>query len=68
MSEYIEGSSYNKGIELMNLTGSSVDLSDYSLKKQANGSGSWGSEYSLGGTLSDNGIYVIVHNSSATAM
>lgn len=68
MSEYIEGSSYNKAIELMNLTGSSVDLSDYSLKKQSNGSGSWGSEYSLSGTLSDNGIYVIVHNSSATAM
>jgi endonuclease I len=68
MSEYIEGSSYNKGLELMNSTGSSVNLSDYSLKKQTNGAGSWTSEYSLSGTLNDNGIYVIVHSSSAIAM
>lgn len=68
LSEYIEGSSYNKGLELTNLTGSSVDLSDYSLKKQTNGSGSWTSEYSLTGTLNDNGVYVIVHSSAATAM
>ncbi len=68
LSEYIEGSSYNKGLELMNLTGSSVDLSNYSLKKQTNGSGSWTSEYTLSGNLSDNDVFVIVHSSSASAM
>lgn len=68
ISEYIEGSSYNKGLEINNSTGSSVDLSDYSLKKQTNGSGSWGSEYTLSGTLIDNDVFVIVHSSAATAM
>lgn len=68
ISEYIEGSSYNKGLELMNLTGSTIDLSDYSLKKQTNGSGSWTSEYSLSGNLSNNDVFVIVHSSSASAM
>ena len=31
ISEYIEGSSYNKAIELYNGTGSDVDLSQYTL-------------------------------------
>ncbi|MBL4708422.1 MAG: endonuclease [Flavobacteriales bacterium] len=68
ISEYIEGSSYNKGLELSNKTGASIDLSDYSLKKQANGSGSWGSTYNLSGTLSNNDVFVIVHSSSSTTM
>jgi endonuclease I len=68
LSEYIEGSSYNKGLEITNNTGASVDLSSYSLKKQTNGSGSWTAEYTLSGTLSDGNVYTIVHSSAATAM
>ncbi|UTW66414.1 endonuclease [bacterium SCSIO 12643] len=68
ISEYIEGSSYNKGLEVANTTGSSVDLSSYSLKKQTNGSGSWGSEYTLSGTLNNNDVFVIVHSSSSSTM
>ena len=41
ISEYIEGSSNNKGIEIFNPTGAAVDLSNYSVKMSRNGSG-WG--------------------------
>lgn len=68
ISEYIEGSSYNKALEIANTTGSSVNLSDYSLKKQTNGAGSWGSEYSLTGSLADGEVFVIAHSSAASAI
>ena len=38
ISEYIEGSGYNKALEIFNGTGSTIDLSEYSLKKDINGS------------------------------
>ena len=41
ISEYIEGSSNNKGIEIYNPTGADVDLSNYSVKMSRNGAG-WG--------------------------
>ena len=40
ISEYAEGSGYNKYIEIYNGTGSSVDLSDYQVWRIQNG-GSW---------------------------
>jgi endonuclease I len=67
-SEYIEGSSYNKGLEIANFTGSSVNLSDYSVMKQTNGSGSWTGELSLSGSLSNAEVFVIVNSSAASAM
>lgn len=63
-SEYIEGSSYNKALEIANETGSSVSLSNYSLKKQTNGAGSWADEYALSGTLADGEVFVIAHSSA----
>lgn len=51
ISEYIEGSSNNKYIEIFNGTGSDVDLSDYELQLFANGSSSPISN-ALSGTLS----------------
>lgn len=68
ISEYIEGSSFNKGVEIANYTGAAVDLSDYSLFKQTNGSGAWGSELDLTGTLNNNDVYVIVHSSAHADM
>ena len=67
-SEYIEGSSYNKGIEIANFTGSSVNLANFSLYKQTNGAGSWTTELPLSGTLADGQVYVIVHTSADAAM
>ncbi|MDD3103404.1 MAG: lamin tail domain-containing protein, partial [Candidatus Cloacimonetes bacterium] len=56
----------NKAIEIYNGTGSAVDLSDYSLKKQTNGSGDFGNELILSGTLEPNGVFITA-NSSANA-
>ena len=44
-SEYIEGSSYNKALEIYNPTDSPVDLSNYQLWQIANG-GNW-AEYTI---------------------
>jgi endonuclease I/chitodextrinase len=66
ISEYVEGSSNNKAIEIANFTGNTIDLSSYSLKKATNGSGSFSSTMTLTGTLANGQVYVIV-NSSANA-
>lgn len=66
-SEYIEGSSYNKAIEIYNGTGTNVDLSNYSIKKQVNGSGEYGSDLALTGSLANNDVYVICYVSGGNA-
>ena len=65
-SEYAEGSSNNKYIEIYNGTGADVDLSSYLIMQNSNG-GPW-DEYvdTLSGTLADGDVYVIA-NSSADA-
>ena len=65
ISEYVEGSSNNKYIEIWNNTGATVNLSDYAIKIYHNGSTS-GSTISLSGSLSQNDTYIIA-NSSASA-
>lgn len=60
ISEYVEGSSYNKAIEIYNGTGADVDLSAYTLQKQTNGAGEYGNALELSGTLADGLTYVIV--------
>ncbi|MEO0469660.1 MAG: lamin tail domain-containing protein [Bacteroidota bacterium] len=66
ISEYIEGSSFNKAIEIANFTGAAVNMSGYVLRKETNGSGSWGSDYALSGTLANGAVWVIA-NSAANA-
>ncbi len=67
ISEYIEGSSNNKAIEIFNGTGSSVDLgtAGYTLRVYANGS-TTPSSITLSGTVADNAVFVVA-NSSANA-
>lgn len=67
-SEYVEGSSNNKALEIANFTGSSVDLSAYDLRKATNGSGSWGSTYQLSGTLANGDVFVIANSSAVSAV
>lgn len=67
-SEYVEGSSYNKALEVANFTGSSVNLSAYTIKKQTNGAGSWSSGYALSGTLTNGNVYVLAHSSAASGV
>lgn len=67
-SEYVEGSSNNKALELVNLTENDIDLSVYSIKRQRNGGQDgdvWGDELNLTGTIEKNDVYVII-NANAT--
>ncbi len=64
ISEYAEGSSNNKYLELYNGTGAAVDLSKYEIWRISNG-GSW-PEFttSLSGMLADGATYVICNPSA----
>jgi endonuclease I/chitodextrinase len=66
-SEYIEGSSNNKALEISNTTGNPVNLSVYSIKKQSNGAGSWSTGLSLTGTLNNGSKFTIVNNLMASS-
>lgn len=66
-SEYIEGSSNNKALEIANLTGTAINLSIYKIKKQTNGSGAWSTGLSLSGTLNSGSKFVIVNSLIALA-
>ncbi len=68
ISEYVEGSSNNKALEIANFTGSAVDLSNYDLRKDTNGGGSWGSTYALSGTLANGAVFVIANSSAVAAV
>lgn len=63
-SEYVEGSSNNKYIEIFNGTGADVDLSDYHLRLYSNGTTTPSSDVALAGTLT-NGTVAVYRNSSA---
>lgn len=67
ISEYIEGESYNKAVEIFNGTGAAVDLSDYEIRTYFNGSTSY-SSVSLNGTLANGAVYVIAHGSASAAI
>jgi endonuclease I/chitodextrinase len=66
-SEYIEGSSNNKALEIANITGSTIDLSDYSIRRQRDGGqdgDDWGTDYVLSGNLVSGDVFVIVNGSA----
>ena len=65
ISTYVDGSSWNKALELYNGTGKTIDLSKYWLQKQSNGTGYFGSTLKLSGTLDNGKSYVIAHKLSA---
>ena len=74
ISEYIEGSSYNKALEIYNGTGSSVSLDGYFLIKVANPSGTetWadGTVYSFtsGASIPNDDVYVVYNSSAGTGI
>jgi endonuclease/exonuclease/phosphatase family metal-dependent hydrolase len=68
ISEYIEGSSYNKAIEIYNGTGAAVDLSAYSLEKDVNGNEVWGNTYNYSGTLAHGEVFVLANPSATQAI
>jgi endonuclease I len=64
-SEYIEGSSNNKALEIANSTASAVNLSVYTIKKQTNGAGAWSTGLTLSGTLNSGSKFTIVNSAIA---
>jgi endonuclease I len=66
-SEYLEGSSNNKALEIANATGVSKSLTGYVIKKQSNGAGAWSTGLTLSGTIANNGKFVIVNSLISSA-
>ncbi len=62
MSEYIEGWSNNKAIEIYNPTGSAIDMSDYRLERYANGAtaAEENQKVDLSGTIEPGDVLVYV--------
>lgn len=67
ISEYIEGNSNNKAIEIYNPLRKSVDLSSYTVKLGSNG-GAWGTTATLSGTLAAGDVYVLYNSSAGAAI
>jgi hypothetical protein len=68
ISEYVEGSSNNKAVEIYNGTGAAVDLSAYQLLQYSNGSPTVGLTLTLSGSLAPGDVYVVAHSSAAPAI
>lgn len=62
-SEYVEGSSNNKALEIYNATGAPVDLAagGYNVQMYFNGSTSAGLTINLTGTLANGDVFVLAH-------
>ena len=66
ISEYVEGSSFNKAIEVFNPTDNAIDLSGYELNLYRNGSPTADVTFAWpsGTMLASNDVYVIGHESA----
>ena len=64
ISEYVEGSSNNKYVEIYNGTGANVNLTNYSLRLYFNGAAAPGATINLSGTLATGNVYVVAHSSA----
>src|SRR5215510_10659113 len=67
-SEYVEGSSNNKALEIFNGTGVAVNLSTYQVKYFFNGSTTAGLTISLSGTLAPGDVFVLAQASADAAI
>ena len=67
-SQYIEGTSNNKALELYNGTGTNVDLDGYSIELHANGKENASNTLELTGTLNSGEVLVLYHNSASETL
>lgn len=68
ISEYVEGSSFNKALELYNNGDTPVDLSGFELRLYSNGASSPSQTLGLSGTLAAGATYVIANPSANAAI
>ncbi len=68
ISEYIEGSSNNKAIEIYNGTGRDINLTGYSVKLFSNGSPTVSTNLNLSGILVNGDVYVIYNTSAISSI
>ncbi len=70
ISEYIEGSSNNKAIEIYNGTGAPIDLGagGYNVQMHFNGSTAAGLTISLTGTVASGDVFVLAHSSASASI
>ena len=68
-SEYIEGSSNNKALEIYNGTGSEIILDDYRINQSVNGGG-WEYQhyFPTGATITDDNVWVITTDEADTIL
>jgi len=67
ITEYVEGLSNNKGLELSNLGASAVDISGWTVRLFFNGSSSAGQTISLSGSIAAGDSFVIANSSAIFA-
>ncbi|WP_217423916.1 ExeM/NucH family extracellular endonuclease [Agromyces sp. Marseille-P2726] len=68
ISEYVEGSSNNKAIEIYNGTEASVDLSQYRLRQYSNGNTTTSLNVVLNGTLASGDAFVFAQSTAGPAI
>ena len=68
ISEYVEGSSNNKAIEIANFTGNSINLSTYTLARDVNSNGAYGTALQLTGTLTNGNVHVISRGNASAGI
>ena len=67
-SQYIEGTSNNKALEIYNGTGAAVDLSAYTVELHANGKVDADNRTALSGNLASGDVLVLYHSSSSATL
>ncbi|HDZ9231312.1 TPA: GlyGly-anchored extracellular endonuclease Xds [Vibrio cholerae] len=69
ISQYVEGSSFNKAIEIANTSDQTVSLNGYQLAMSTNGSGTWDKTLPLDGqVIAARDVLVIAHGSANSAI
>ncbi|OZY83657.1 DNA degradation protein EddB [Cellvibrio mixtus] len=67
-SEYIEGSSNNKALEIYNSSASSVDLTGHKVEMYFNGNTAASLTINLTGNIPANGVFVLAHGNANTTI
>ncbi len=65
ISEYVEGSGFNKAIEIANFTGQAIDLTPYTVSRQGSGAGDWETPLALSGTIENGDVIVIINDDTS---